>query len=188
MSRSSPTPRGSRPFSDALLRNHIRNQNDPRRAALWAGLLSSVILFLAFTVGYLIVGGGGGPFYLVLVLALVGSVMLGALVGVTASALMHRTVGPYRLPADTDPVVLRAAVKAMRSGEVSGDPEVDRIARTMAAQELRNKVQSPVGATLFLGFFSALSLFQLVVQYQSNDGWGWLSLFHLGLILCFAAL
>ena len=188
MSRSSPPPRGSRPFSDALLRNHLRNQNNPRRAGIWAGLSSAVVLFLVFTAVYLIVGGGGGPVFLVLILALVGSVLLGAFVGVTASALMHRTVGMHRLPADTDPAVLRSAVKAMRSGELSGDPEVDRLARTMAAQELRNTLQSPVGVTLFVGFFSALSLFQLVLQYQSNDGWGWLALFHLGLILCFAVL
>ncbi|WP_017585853.1 hypothetical protein [Nocardiopsis ganjiahuensis] len=133
----SPTPRTSRRLSDRLIRSQIRAQNDPRRTGRVAGAGFGLLLFLAMGLGFLL-AAGDRPSYLLLVLAVVGAVLGAAVFAVAVSALAHRSVSGNPLPAHADPSEVRAARRVLRTGELSGRPAVDRIARILAAQALRH--------------------------------------------------
>ena len=186
MSEQTPTPRTGRRSSDALIRFQLRNQNDPRRAGRRFGLLFGLILFGGMTLGLFFGGSAGAdnrsvPLLLVLLVALPGAVLGGVVLAVLMVALGKWTVRSNPLPADADPADVRAARKVVRSGEVSGDPEADRIARILAAQALVGRFQSPTAILLLFGALGGLSVLQVLVQYTANDGWTWPSVMHAGL-------
>ncbi|GAB3732100.1 hypothetical protein [Nocardiopsis nanhaiensis] len=190
MSEQASTPRTGRRFSDALIRLQIRNQNEPRRAGPWLGLFFGLLLFLGMALG-LFVGVGAGaddrpfPFPVLLFVALPGAALGGALFAVLMVVMVKRTVRSNPLPAEADPADVRAARKVFRSGEASGDPEVDRIARILAAQALRGRLQSPKAILYLFGALGGLSVLQVVAQYTANDGWTWLAVMYAGLAVLF---
>lgn len=190
MSEQAPAPRTGSRFSDALIRLQIRNQNEPRRAGPWLGMLFGLLLFLGMALGLFFGVGAGAhdrPFPLrsLFLVALPGAVLGGVIFAVLMVLLVRRTVRSNPLPVDADPADVRAARKVFRSGEVSGDPEVDRTARILAAQALEGRFQSPKAILYLFGALGGLSVLQVVAQYTANDGWTWLAAMHAGLAVLF---
>jgi hypothetical protein len=186
-----PTPRSSRRFSDTLVRATIRAQRDPRRTGRVAGVCFGVLLFLATGFGYLF-ADVDRPSYLLLFLALVGAVLGAAVFAVAVGAVLSRAVSANPLPADADPAHVRAARRVLRTGEPSGRPEVDRIARVLAAQA-ESQTPRPV---FFWGLGGIAGLWGLYFCAQGLRGfasgeWGAMDALHsvLGvLFLCGAVL
>lgn len=166
-----------RPVSDALLRFQVRAQNDPRRYGRLAGLWCAVLFFLAMIAGFLFGAGGIERLPLFVVLGLVVALLVGLLLAVTFTAVAFRRPG-RTLPPDTEPADVRAARAVRRSGELSGRPEVDLIARIEAEQVLANSPRPGTQVMLF-SLLAGVNLFNAVVQYQAQGGWTPLPLFIL---------
>ncbi|QVJ01779.1 hypothetical protein KGD82_01665 [Nocardiopsis eucommiae] len=90
-----------------------------------------------------------------------------------------------RLPAGTRPADLRAARRALRSGELTGLPEADRVARILAAQVLRQRLWLSV---LLLCGFGVLNLFNALNRYTSDGAWSGTSVFFLATGLVFVVI
>ncbi|MGW8439407.1 hypothetical protein ACWGSK_07030 [Nocardiopsis sp. NPDC055551] len=139
----------SRALSDALIRFQIRAQNDPRRYGRRAGLWGGVTFLLAMVAGFVVGGGGFGLVPLILVVALFTALAVGLVVTIAATAAASVRRGRV-LPPDTEPADVREARSLQRSGELSGHPDVDRIARIQADRILENRVSPGLLVGLFL--------------------------------------
>lgn len=173
----SSTPRTSRRLSDALIRLQIRFQNDPRHASRVAGAAFGLLLFLALVLGF-VLAFDDRPLYLLVTLAFLGAALAAPLFVVTLLAFLNRSVGGRVIPADTDPADVRAARRALRAGELSGRPEVDRIARTLAAQARGQQIPPWLFAALFT-LVGLLNLSSASTQYGLHGGWHGMAVFGL---------
>lgn len=168
-----------RPVSDALIRFQIRAQNDPRRYGRRAGFWCALVFFLAVVMGFLLGSGGGGVdrLPLLVLLALGVTLLVGLFLAITFTSVAARRRG-RTLPPETEPADVRAARSVRRSGELSGRPEVDLIARTEAGQILENSMP-PATMVLLASLLAGINLFNAVTQYQAQGGWTPLPLFLL---------
>lgn len=159
----------SRPLSDALIRFQIRAQNDPRRYGRRAGLWGGLTFLLAMGAGFLVGVGDPDRLPLILVVALFAALAVGLVVTIAVTAAASVRHGRV-LPPDTDPADVRAARSVRRSGELSGRPTVDRIARIQADRTLENAVSSGLLAGLFL-FAGGINVANAILQSLSGGLW-----------------
>lgn len=139
----------------------------------------ALLLFLAMGFGFLF-SFDDHPLYLVITLVFLGAVLGGALFTVAIIALAHRSVGGRLIPAETDPADVRAARRALRTGQLSDRFQVDRITRVLASHALRHEVR-PWMSALMGTFFGGFNLFNAWAQYVSHDGWHWIAVLCLAL-------
>ncbi|GAA1112075.1 hypothetical protein NE857_32405 [Nocardiopsis exhalans] len=173
----SSTPGPSHRLADALIRIQIRFQNDPRHAARVAGAAFGLLFLLALVLGFFFSFDDQPP-YLLVALAFLGAALGAPLFAVTLLAFLNRSVGGRVIPAETDPADVRAARRALRAGEPSGRPEVDRIARVLASQARRHEMP----LWMFGALFTLVALSNLVnagAQYGVHGGWHWTAVFGL---------
>ncbi|GAB3712101.1 hypothetical protein [Nocardiopsis oceani] len=164
--REQPPRTGSR-FSEAL----IRLREDPRMIGRWAGLSVGLFVFLGTVAAFaFVLDGIERPFYLLVFLAFLGSVLVGAFSGVTVQTTLYRTLGSHPLPEGASRADVRAAGKVIGSGAPSGDAEVDRIARTLVARSMEGRYQGPALNGLFCGGMVAMLFLQWLFRYAS-EGW-----------------
>lgn len=153
-----------------------------------AGAAFGLLLFLAMALG-LFLAFDDQPPYLLIVLAFLGAALGAPLFAVTLLAFLNRSVGGRVIPAETDPADVRAARRALRSGELSGRAEVDRIARALASQARRQEMPLWMYAVLFT-LVGALNLVNAWSRYGDHGGWHWMAVFGLAagvLMLVFTA-
>ncbi|MEU3015800.1 hypothetical protein ABZ635_00195 [Nocardiopsis sp. NPDC007018] len=151
---------------DPLLRFQVRAQNDPghARRVAFTGVLSLTLLTVLLG---LLFGVADHPAVWA-VLALVGVAAGLPLFLMVVTAFVHLMVFRVPLPADTRPADLRAARRVLRSRTLTGVPEVDRVARALAAQVLGQRLWP---SALMLAGFSVLNLFNALNRYASDGGW-----------------
>lgn len=159
----------SRPLSDALIRFQIRAQNDPRRYGRRAGLWGGLTFLLAMGAGFLVGVGDLDRLPLILLLTLFAALAVAFAVTITFTAVASVRRG-HVLPPDTDPADVRAARSVRRSGELSGRPTVDRIARTEAERILENRVSPGLLVGLFL-FVGGINVANAILQSLSGGLW-----------------
>lgn len=140
----------------------------------------ALLLFLAVALGFLF--ASAAPFSPPLSPSLFTLALIGLITGLVlflvafGAAVQPLTGRP--LPADADPDDVRVARRVLRTGQLSGRFQVDRIARVIAAQALRREVR-PWMAALFGTLIGGNSLLNAFTQYQSHDGWHWKVVFLL---------
>lgn len=142
-----------------------------------AGAAFGLLLFLVLALGF-VFSFDDQPLYLLIALAFLGAALGMPLFAVTLLAFLNRSVGGRVIPAETDPADVRAARRALRSGELSGRPEVDRIARTLASQARRHEMPLWMFAVLFT-FIGVMNLFSASIRYGVHGGWHWTAVFGL---------
>lgn len=116
-------------------------------------------------------------------LAAVGAVLGLPLFTVLVAALVHLSLG--RRLVRSSPADGRAARRVLRSGELTGVPEVDRVARDLAALVLRQRLWPSV---LLLCGLGALNLFNALNLYTSDSAWSGMSVFFLATGLLFVVM
>ncbi|WP_017581427.1 hypothetical protein [Nocardiopsis valliformis] len=142
-----------------------------------AGAAFGLLLFLAMALG-LFLAFDDQPLYLLLVLAFLGAALGAPLFVVTLLALLNNSVGGRVIPAETDPADVRAARRALRSGELSGRPEVDRIARALASQARGQEMPLWMYAVLFT-LVGVMNLVYAWSRYGDHGGWHWMAVLGL---------
>jgi hypothetical protein len=118
------------------------------------------------------------PLYPLIALAVLGAALGAPLFAVALLALLNSSVGGRVIPAGTDPADVRAARRALRAGELSGRPEVDRIARTLASQARSQQVPPWLFAVLFT-LIGVMNLSSAWSRYGEHGGWHWTAVLSL---------
>lgn len=159
----------SRPVSDALIRFQIRAQNDPRRYGRRAGLWVGLTLLLAMAMGFVFGDGGFGRLPLILVIAVFAALAVALFIAIVVTSVASVRRGRV-LPPDTEPADVREARSLQRSGEPSGRPDVDRIARIQADRILENAV-SPGTLVALLLCVGGINVVNGIIQFPSDIWW-----------------
>ncbi len=115
-------------------------------------------MLLTMVFGF-VLGASDFSVRLLIGLAAVGAVLGLPLFAVLVAALVHLSLG--RRLVRSSPADGRAARRVLRSGELTGVPEVDRVARDLAALVLRQRLWPSV---LLLCGLGALNLFSHVAN------------------------